>query len=185
MKKVIIGLICFTIIAILGFTYYYYIAFKKKEIKVSSTNYIANIVENAINTIQQTNIKIENVVENLEVEEKQKTEDTEQNNNKSENTNKENNSNNEETNNNRDNTTTSNNQNYIGEEESRDETSNTSNEEKALKLAKEKWGEDISVYFTVANKNGNTYNISVNSSETTQVLAWYSVNIETGEVEEI
>lgn len=56
-------------------------------------------------------------------------------------------------------------------------------EEKAIALAKNKWGvDDDTVYFTIANTDGNIYYISVNNSETSGVITWYMVDVETGEV---
>ena len=57
--------------------------------------------------------------------------------------------------------------------------------EKAIALAKNKWRvDDGSVSYNIVSHEGNIYNISVNSNETTEVLAWYKVNIENGEVSE-
>lgn len=57
-------------------------------------------------------------------------------------------------------------------------------EEKAIALAKNTWGaQDDSVTFNVARSDGKTFYISVNSKETTEVLAWYKINVENEEVE--
>lgn len=60
---------------------------------------------------------------------------------------------------------------------------NKKNEEKALKLVKDEWGEDETVYYTVDNFAGGIYNISVRSKETTESLAEYKVNLVTNSVE--
>lgn len=60
---------------------------------------------------------------------------------------------------------------------------NKQNEEKALKLVKDEWGEDETVYYTVDNSSGGIYNISVRSKETTESLAEYKVNLGTNSVE--
>lgn len=57
-------------------------------------------------------------------------------------------------------------------------------ESKAIDLVKKTWGNDETVYFTIASKDDQNYYVSVNDSSSTSVLAWYSVNIETGEVQE-
>ena len=73
---------------------------------------------------------------------------------------------------------------YIGEEEKNSqEDEELTDDEKALQLAKEKWGEnDESVTYSIENKNGNIYHIAVKSNATTVV--WYEVNIETWEISE-
>lgn len=76
------------------------------------------------------------------------------------------------------------------EEETAKEVENTKStskqitESKALDLVKKTWGNDDSVYYTIANKDDQNYYVSVNDSSSTSVLAWYSVNIQTGEVKE-
>lgn len=74
----------------------------------------------------------------------------------------------------------------VGREEKESEKEDDSSEnkdQKAIELVKKEWGnDDNSVYFNIANKNGNKYTISVNSSETTEVIAWYDVDLETQKV---
>ena len=73
----------------------------------------------------------------------------------------------------------------IGKEEAETASENVglTEEEKAIELVKEKWGaQDTSVAYAVANRDGNIYMISVTNKETTAVLAWYQVNMQTGEV---
>lgn len=76
--------------------------------------------------------------------------------------------------------------NVIGKEETnseKEEDSSQNKEEKAINLVKKEWGsDDDSVYFNIANKNGNKYTISVNSSETTEAIAWYDVDLDTERV---
>ena len=90
--------------------------------------------------------------------------------------------NNIDTNNINENTTS----NVIGKEETnseKEEDSSQNKEEKAINLVKKEWGsDDDSVYFNIANKNGNKYTISVNSSETTEAIAWYDVDLDTEKV---
>ena len=56
--------------------------------------------------------------------------------------------------------------------------------EKAMDIVKKDWGEDSSVYFA---QDGQTqsgeYIICVRDTQTTNALAWYTVNTETGEFE--
>ena len=79
-----------------------------------------------------------------------------------------------------------NNDEYIGEEEKNSqegEDIELTNEEKALQLAKEKWGEnDNTVTYSIEEKNGNIYYIAVKSDAKT--VLWYEVNIETWEISE-
>lgn len=73
--------------------------------------------------------------------------------------------------------------NYIGKEEEESnvkEDTELTTDEKALKMAKERWGEDDSVTFNIEKKNGNIYIISVNSNATT--VFWYQVNTKTWEI---
>ena len=73
----------------------------------------------------------------------------------------------------------------IGKEEAETASENVglTEEEKAIELVKEKWGaQDTSVVYAVANREGNIYMVSVTNKETTAVLAWYQVNMQTEEV---
>ena len=73
----------------------------------------------------------------------------------------------------------------IGKEEAETASENVglTEEEKAIELVKEKWGaQDTSVAYAVANREGNIYMVSVTNKETTAVLAWYQVNMQTEEV---
>lgn len=75
----------------------------------------------------------------------------------------------------------------IGKEEAESANENVgmTEAEKAIEIAKEKWGkEDTSVTYAVANHTGNTYVISVTNKETTAVMAWYQVDMTTGKVVE-
>ena len=54
-------------------------------------------------------------------------------------------------------------------------------EEKAIAIAKKKWGEDASVNFVFDHKNENgEFVIAVRNSTTTAAIEWYIVNINTG-----
>lgn len=69
-----------------------------------------------------------------------------------------------------------------GEEEKNskeNQSSEENNDEKALRLVKEEWGEDSTVYYTIDNQSDDTYSISVRSKETTATLAEYEANIST------
>lgn len=70
----------------------------------------------------------------------------------------------------------------VNEEDQESEESTENYSEKALELAKEEWGEDDSVYYTIDNQADNIYNISVRSKETTATLIEYEVNVNTQEV---
>lgn len=77
--------------------------------------------------------------------------------------------------------------NIIGKEEkeSEEENKNSSgnNDEKAISLVKKEWGDsESSVYFNIENKNGTKYTITVRSSETTEAIAWYDVDVNTGKI---
>lgn len=77
--------------------------------------------------------------------------------------------------------------NVVGKEESESKEDNTklSDDDKAIKLVKDKFAKnDSTIKFIIANKNGNEYYISANNIVTTQVISWYKVNISTGEVTE-
>ena len=57
------------------------------------------------------------------------------------------------------------------------------NEEKAIALAKNKFrSKTKNVTFNIAKKDGNIYYVSVNDNRTTEVLAWYKIDIDSGEV---
>ena len=71
----------------------------------------------------------------------------------------------------------------VEEEINQTKQENEASEEKALELVKQEWGEDDTVYYTVDNNNGTTYNISVRDKTTTETLAEYKVNLNTNSVE--
>ena len=63
------------------------------------------------------------------------------------------------------------------QEASTSDNANNSNEEKAIELVRNEWGEDNSVYFDLAGVTSDgKYRVSVNKD--TRVLAWYIVDIE-------
>lgn len=69
------------------------------------------------------------------------------------------------------------------EQESINQNQGPTNEEKVIELAKNKWGaNDTTVTFNIMNREGDIYMVSVNNKETTAVMAWYQVNVATGEV---
>lgn len=68
------------------------------------------------------------------------------------------------------------------EQQSNKQDSVKNNDETALDLAKQEWGMDTNSFkFTIENKNGNIYNISVRDLNG-NAMTWYAVNIETGAV---
>ena len=75
---------------------------------------------------------------------------------------------------------------YMGEEEkeSQEEVDEElTKDEKAIQLAKEKWGsDDATVTYSIEEKKGNIYYIAVKSNATT--ISWYEVNTETWEISE-
>lgn len=62
------------------------------------------------------------------------------------------------------------------------ELESNNDEEKVIEIVKKDWGSSDGVYFKIQaiDSNGN-YVVSVNNSETTASLAWYTVNPKTGE----
>lgn len=80
--------------------------------------------------------------------------------------------------------TTDKEQEYVGKEESNSQEETTENKDnKAIQLVKKEWGEDKTVTFSIEKKNGTKYRVAVRDNSTT-VLAWYEVDIETWEVNE-
>lgn len=74
---------------------------------------------------------------------------------------------------------------YIGKEEeetTKEEDTQISKDDKAIQLAKEKWGEDDSVTFNIEEKKENIYYVAVKSNAT--VIVWYEVNTETWTISE-
>lgn len=73
---------------------------------------------------------------------------------------------------------------YEGEEEKKTEVDDNTQsiEEKVIQLAKKEWGNDDTVIFSIVNKAGSKYRISVTKEATT--LKWYEVDIETWEISE-
>lgn len=73
---------------------------------------------------------------------------------------------------------------YVGEEEKntdQEATEQINKDEKSIKLAKQKWGEnDTSVTYNIEQKENNLYYISV--TRDANVLAWYEVNTDTWEI---
>lgn len=72
--------------------------------------------------------------------------------------------------------------NVKGEEEVQEETDEGENQ--AKELVKKEWGEkDTTVYYTVDDKSGDIYTVSVRSKTTTVQLAEYEVNMVTGDIQ--
>lgn len=77
------------------------------------------------------------------------------------------------------------NNNYVGveeEESNKQENTEKTTEERAIELAKETWGEDDSVTFSIERKDKNIYYVAVRSNATT--ISWYQINTETWEISE-
>lgn len=70
----------------------------------------------------------------------------------------------------------------IGIEEQLNSSQENSDDEIAIQLVKDDWKETENVSFNIANRENNIYMISVNNKETTEVLQWYRVDIETKQV---
>jgi len=71
------------------------------------------------------------------------------------------------------------------EEEKTDKSRPLTDLDKAIDLVKEEWGTENGVYFAQDGKTDEgEYIICVRDSRTTNALAWYKVNIETGTCEE-
>lgn len=69
------------------------------------------------------------------------------------------------------------------EQESKQENQGINLEEKAIELAKQKWGKGAEAYtFSVDSKNGDVYHIAVYANAT--VIEYMKVNVQTGEVSE-
>ena len=73
---------------------------------------------------------------------------------------------------------------YVGEEEKNDKETNSgkTTEEKVIDLAKQEWGEDTTVIFSIEEIKGNKYYVAVKSEATT--VCWYLVDVETWEISE-
>lgn len=65
---------------------------------------------------------------------------------------------------------------HIEEQDSDGEISKQDEEQIALGLVKDEWGEDDSVYYTIDRHVGNIYDISVRSKSNTQSLMEYKVD---------
>ena len=74
---------------------------------------------------------------------------------------------------------------FVGEEEQKEETedSTKSKDEKAIDLAKKKWGHDDAVIFSIVDKNGSKYRVAV-TSQIAGVGWWYEVDTETWQISE-
>jgi uncharacterized protein HemX len=67
------------------------------------------------------------------------------------------------------------------EQESKQENQGVNLEEKAIELAKQKWGNGAEAYtFSVDSKQGNFYHIAIYANAT--VIEYMKVNVDTGEV---
>lgn len=65
----------------------------------------------------------------------------------------------------------------------KDDNLSADKQAKALKLVKDHWGEDDSIYFTNESvASNNEYIVAVRDKSTTEVKQYFRVNIETGKV---
>lgn len=70
-------------------------------------------------------------------------------------------------------------------ETKKEEVNNLSDEEKAIQLAKEKYGSTDNVYFRIEQIESNdNYIVSVRDAQTTRDIVWYTVNVKTGTVKQ-
>lgn len=70
----------------------------------------------------------------------------------------------------------------VRQEETNTEDTSKNKEDRAISLAKQEWGEDDSVTFSVEKKKDSTYYVAVKSGGV--VLTWYEVDTETWEISE-
>jgi len=79
---------------------------------------------------------------------------------------------------------TTNDDEFVGEEEQETskEDNTKSKDEKAIQLAKDEWGDDDTVTFSVEKKKDTKYYVAVKSAAT--VLQWYEVDTDTWEISE-
>ncbi|MBP3502356.1 MAG: hypothetical protein J6K42_02620 [Clostridia bacterium] len=161
-KKIII--ICIIIIIGVALTFAYIGCTKYlKEGNNKSNNIVSGMNENNNIIIEDNNIVENNIIENNII------------------------------NNIENNTIEAENQNIVPEEKNELEKPNVTpnndselesnnDEEKVIEIVKKDWGSSDGVYFKIQaiDSNGN-YVVSVNNSETTASLAWYTVNPKTGE----
>ena len=69
------------------------------------------------------------------------------------------------------------------EQQSNNQPNQKTDDQKVIEMAKKKWGEnDSTVSFNIENREGHIFKVSVRNKNTTAALAWYTVNISTGEV---
>ena len=62
-------------------------------------------------------------------------------------------------------------------EDNNGEISKQEGKNKAIEMARKKWGEDDTVYYFIDRANGNIYNVSVRSKDTTESLAEYEIDV--------
>lgn len=123
--------------------------YSTNEISVNTTikkeeNKTANIDNNAIHEIKESNVI------GQEEKESQENENKENSNLSEENTTKEDNN---------------------------GEISKQEGKNKAIDMARKKWGEDDTVYYFIDRVNGNIYNVSVRSKDTTESLVEYEIDV--------
>ena len=70
----------------------------------------------------------------------------------------------------------------VRQEETNTEDTSKNKEDRAISLAKQEWGEDDSVTFSVEKKKDSIYYVAVKSGGA--VLSWYEVDTETWEISE-
>ena len=68
-------------------------------------------------------------------------------------------------------------ENNTTKEDNNGEISKQEGKNKAIEMARKKWGEDDTVYYFIDRVNGNIYNVSVRSKDTTESLAEYEIDV--------
>ena len=157
-KRLVIGLV--VILVVIGLCV---LSNEEKIITVNKSN--ENVTENKVNKVQN---KTENVVTNkVENKIENKIENTGVNNNTVQNIVQ-----NEMVENKVNNTTTN------------PQTPKENNDQKAINMVKQDWGEDASVTFKIDEKKENgKYVVSVVDKNTTAVLVWYDVDVKNNTIQ--
>ena len=78
------------------------------------------------------------------------------------------------------NNTQTNQNNNQGNNQNTPPTSTKSDEEKAIEIVKEQWGDDETVDFVAEKNSDGTYTVAVRNMQTTRAEAFYTVNVQTG-----
>lgn len=175
-RNIIIGITSVLLVAIIIVVVCIAVGNKNEEPKIENQQEPENVINENEDPEQNDNIE-EEIEDDVQEEEEQEPEN-EINNEVV------NNQENEQT---QVNTETQQNQ-VIGREEQESITENEgpTDEEKVVELVKNEWGaNDSTVSYNIANHDGDIYMVSVNSKDTTEVKAWYQVNLATEEITQL